>query len=588
PPVSPPPVATPADDDVVRITTNLVQVDAVVLDKDGRQVSDLGAEDFEIYEDGRAQKITNLSYVSNEAGAPAPAAPAKTEAADKNAPPAPPVKLRPGEVRRTIALVVDDLGLSFESAYYSRRALKKFVDEQMLPNDLVAIVRTGAGVGALQQFTSDKRMLNAAIERVKFNALGRGGVGAFAPLAGSDPASQTASARGEEERDAGAEGGRDASDELDNFREEIFNVGTLGAVNYVVRGMRELPGRKSIILMSDGFALFRRDDNSRNERTAQALRNLTDLANRASVVIYALDPRGLVSTGLTAADNTAGMTPDQISRAMTARSDTLFETQSGLRYLAEETGGFAVINSNDLSSGVRRVLEDQKGYYLIGYRPQGETFDRRYHKISVKVKRPGLKVRTRTGFYGVTDDNARPVRRTRDEQLLAALTSPFSSGGIDVRLTSLFGDDPKAGSYMRSLMHIDARDLKFTEEADGWRETKLDVLGVAFGDNGRVLEQSGVSHSLKFRGPAYEYILRNGLVFNFNVPVKKGGAYQLRVAVRDAITERVGSASQFVEAPDLKKDRLALSGLVINGLTAAEVAEETKASGQQTAVSTPP
>src|SRR6201999_861396 len=102
--------------------------------------------------------------------------------ADKNAPPAPPVRLRPDQVQRTMALVVDDLGLSFESAVLVRRALKKFVDEQMQPNDLVAIIRTGSGIGALQQFTSDKRQLYAAVERVKWNGLGRSGVSAVMPF----------------------------------------------------------------------------------------------------------------------------------------------------------------------------------------------------------------------------------------------------------------------------------------------------------------------------------------------------------------------------------------------------------------------
>src|SRR5207253_1268482 len=96
--------------------------------------------------------------------------------------PLPPSTLKPEAVRRTIALLVDDLTLSFESTYYVRRALKKFVDEQMMEGDLVAIIRTGAGIGALQQFTSDRRQLYAAIENVKWNPMGAGGIGAFAPL----------------------------------------------------------------------------------------------------------------------------------------------------------------------------------------------------------------------------------------------------------------------------------------------------------------------------------------------------------------------------------------------------------------------
>ncbi|HYX43019.1 MAG TPA: VWA domain-containing protein, partial [Pyrinomonadaceae bacterium] len=171
PPVNP-------QDEVVRITTNLVQVDAVVTDRAGHQITNLSPEDFEVYEDGRRQKITNFSYIALQSAADV-AAPARK---DKSAPPAPPVRLHPEQVRRSIALVVDDLGLSFESMHFVRNALRRFVDEQMQPNDLVAIIRTGAGVGALQQFTTDKQLLYAAIDRVKWNAYGRGGIRAFGAI----------------------------------------------------------------------------------------------------------------------------------------------------------------------------------------------------------------------------------------------------------------------------------------------------------------------------------------------------------------------------------------------------------------------
>src|SRR5688572_13540517 len=160
----------PADEnEVVRITTNLIQVDAVVTDKSGKVVSNLGPEDFEILVNGKPQKITNFSFVTSE---PRPVEPAVARGnTNRNAPPLPPVRLRPEHVRRTVALVVDDLGLSWESINHVRAALKKFVDEHMQPGDLVSIIRVGKGVGALQQFTTDKRELYAAIERVQYNPI---------------------------------------------------------------------------------------------------------------------------------------------------------------------------------------------------------------------------------------------------------------------------------------------------------------------------------------------------------------------------------------------------------------------------------
>ena len=147
------------EDEVVRITTNLVQVDAVITDKNGKLITDLRPDEVQIFEDGHQQKITNFSFVAPEASTTPPVLSAPP---GKNEPPLPSAKLHPEDVRRTIALVVDDLGLSFRSTYDVRNALKKFVDQQMQPGDLVAIIRTSGGIGALQQFTADKRQLHSS------------------------------------------------------------------------------------------------------------------------------------------------------------------------------------------------------------------------------------------------------------------------------------------------------------------------------------------------------------------------------------------------------------------------------------------
>lgn len=553
----------PEANDIVRITTNLVQVDAVITDKSGKVVTDLKPEEVQIYEDGRPQKITHFSY--NVTEIPEASAHSETPATvDKNAPPGPPTRLKPENVRRTIAIVVDDLGLSFESTYHVRRALKKFVDEQMRSGDLVAIIRTSGGMGALQQFTADKRQLYAAIERVKWYMNGRGGVGAFAPIEPPTPG------RFGPEIDA-------KNEELNQVREDMFSVGTLGAISYVVKGLKELPGRKSILLISDGFRIYNLDDPTRNYLAREGLRRLIDEAGRASVVIYTMNATGLQTLGLTAADSTGDRSADDVEQQLTNRRNAAFETQEGLDYLAQQTGGIAIKNTNDLSKGIRHVLEDQKGYYLIGYRPDNSTFDpktgrRTFHKLSLKVTRPGkFNVRMRNGFFGVSDEERRaPTQRTLARQLLDALTSPFGSTGVHLQLTSLFGNDPKAGAIMRSMLHIDARDLTFTDEANGMHKCVFDVLAMTFGDNGVPVDQSGRTYSLQLPQVLYDRALRDGLVYYVTVPIKKPGAYQLRISLRDSSTERIGAASQFVEVPDLKKNRLAVSGLVVRGVNPTE------------------
>jgi len=576
-------VQKPESDEVVRITTNLVQVDAVVTDNHGKVVTDLKPDEIKILEDGRQQKITNFSYYVTESPA-APAGREKSATVEKNAPPVPPTRLKPEDVRRTIAIVVDDLGLSFESTHFVRQALKKFVDQQMQIGDLVAIIRTGGGMGALQQFTSDKRQLYAAIERVKWNSVGRGGIAAFAPIEPPTP--------GEHGPEMDAK-----NEDLNQFRDDMFSVGTLGAVSYVVKGLRGLPGRKSILLVSDGFRIYNLEDASRNYLALERLRRLVDEAGRASVVIYTMNATGLQTMGISAADNlnsgdgTGARSAGDVEQQLTNRRNAAFETQGGLDYLAQQTGGIAIKNTNDLSNGIRRVLEDQKGYYLIGYRPDNSTFDsktgrRTFHKLSLKITRPGkFNVRMRNGFLGFTDDSkAAPGHRTLAQQLLGALTSPFGSTGVHLQLTSLFSYDPKAGSIMRSMLHVDGHDLTFSDEPNGMHKCVFDVLAMTFGDNGVPVDQSGRTYTLQLPDALYKKTQRDGLVYYVTVPIKKPGAYQLRISLRDTSTERIGSASQFVEVPDLKKNRLAVSGVVLRG---ERPGEKTTAASGANSVATP-
>jgi len=559
-------------DDVVKISVTLVQVDAVVTDKNGQQVTDLKPEDFEIREDGRVQDISNFTYVTvNAPGASssaiAPLNPVKTKG-KPNIPPPP--ALRPEQVRRTMALVVDDLTLSFGSVDATRNALKKFVDEQMQPGDLVAIIRTSAGLGVLQQFTADKRALYAAIEKVKWSPNGIAKVSTFDPI--------RPSANPKNSLDEGTKNLEAFTESVNQYREDIFAIGTLGAINYVVRGLRDLPGRKSVVLFSDGLRIFGRGLNS--SRTLEAVQRLTDLANRAAVVIYTVDARGGIAPGAVAEDNfwgvdlrsEAGM--KEVGRLIDARTQKLFDSRQGLEYLANNTGGYFLREANDLNLGIKRVLDDQKGYYLIGYVPDAATFKtedgkRGYHKIQVKVKRPGLTVRSRTGFYAV-EEAQNTAKRTPFQQMASALVSPFGNRQIELKLTSLFGHHQQTGSFISSLLHISPEQITFTEEADGWHKAVLDVAAVTLSDNGQLVDQEYKTYTLKAQGDLYQQILKRGFVYTINLPLKKPGAYQLRVAVRDANSERIGSANQFIETPDIGKGQLALSGITAAGANADE------------------
>ena len=556
-PPPPPPVPTQTqkpsddkDDDVVKITTNLVQIDAVVT-KGGKAVPDLTAEDFEIYEDGKKQTITSFAYISNLPKAVAEPAPAK----GKPTAVVPPPRLNRDDARRTVALVVDDLGLSAESMGPVRKQLRKFVAEEVQPNDLVAIVRTGGELGALQQFTNDKRLLSRAVEKLRWNRCNRVGVHVLRPISGFESALD----------------GPEFSCGGNSFHR------TLKALRFILDAMGQLPGRKSMVLLSDSLPIENQEIQFENEALNtfpntrnfySALEKIAEKAIRASVVIYSVDTQGLQYTGITAADNirlTRSTMNTQISNIMSSRSMLLTGRREGGRLIADQTGGFQVRNSNSFE--LPRIMQDQSGYYLIGYRPTSETFNRRFHHIKAKVKRSGMTVRTRYGFYGVSEEEVKPVQLLNPRATNLALMSPFGAQDIEVNLLSFFTDDKVVGPTARSFVYIDAKGLTF-QPSNNRHEAAIDLHGVVFGDNGTVVEQLSRGVTLSLSEDDYQQAIHNGMSLRIDMPVKKPGAYQVRIATRDVKSGKIGSAGQFVDVPDLKKKRLATSGIVLGNVTA--------------------
>ena len=556
-PAPPPQNQKPSDDDdVVRITTNLVQVDAVVT-KDGKVVPNLTAEDFEIYEDGKKQTITSFAYISNVPTSTV--AEPRTNEKSTEVAPAPPPRLNRDDPRRIVALVVDDLGLSAESIHHVRSELRKFIAEELQPNDLVAVMRTSGELGALQQFTNDKRLLNRAVERLRWNICSRVGTSIMPRL----------------------------DQNISPFELSEFSCGgnsydrTLRALRFILDAMAQLPGRKSMVLLSDSFPMETQEVKLVNPELTTfpdatdftgMLQRIAEKAIRASVVIYAVDTQGLQYTGFTAADNPVGLsrdTPNASNNLMTRRALLLWHRRAGGELLATQTGGFQVRNSNSFQ--LPRIMQDQSGYYLLGYRPTNETFNRRFHHIKAKVKRSGMTLRTRFGFFGVSEEEivANPTALLSPTSTNLALISPFGAQDIEVNLVSFFTNDTAKGSIIRSFVYIDPKGLTF-ETVEGMRRASFELHGLIFGDNGTVAGGHKGGATLTLNESDYELVMRNGMATTIDMMVKRPGSYQVRIAARDRSSTKIGSAGQFVAVPDLDKKRLAVSGIVLAGSAASD------------------
>lgn len=572
----------PADEPVVRISTDLIQVDVTVTDKNGKVVTGLTAADFELFENGERQPISNFAFISRMAGG----AVANQSSQQPGAGPInSPQQMRSSAVRNTISIVVDDLNMSFASIYYARKALRRFVDQQMQPGDLVAIIRTGGGVGALQQFTSDKTLLHAAIERVRWNPLGASGINSLSSVSQNDTDISDRFTRESTNLDESKQrttvlhrdnvsdkkmtdydATRNAREQEDGFAAQA----SIGAVRYVISGMASLPGRKTMFLFTDGLQIDSDSNKSAAGAVYEQLREVVDLANRSSVVVYTFDTKGMQSLTIQASDNTYEIIDGHRDFKLRQRVRDFRNSQDGLAYFADQTGGKALLNSNDINGGIQRALDEQAGYYLLAYQPDAETFDaekRKFNKLEVKVKRPGLEVSYRSGFFNNANPDRSPPQLTVERQIANALVSPFIQNDIALSVNALYADDATDGGYLRSFLHIDAKSLKFTEDAEGWKKASFDVAAVTFGDNGVPSESKESKYTIKAKGATYETMLKRGFMYVLIMPVKKPGVYQYRVAVRDAETGKIGSASQIVDVPNLGKKKLTLSNLAVENVT---------------------
>ena len=482
---------------------------------------------------------------------------------------APPTTPRTQAGGATLAIVMDDHSLSFESLARTRRRLYELVDDRLAAGDLLAVLHTGGGMSNLQQFTRDERLLRAAIDGVAFNLAGRGGVEAVGTRG-----DLAADARGELDPNASGMIPEPSVrlQELAAFvsavmreRQVGLTLSTLTALERVVEGLARLPGRKSMLVLSEGFVFTGPAGHDDITRVDDRLRQLTDEANRAGVVIYTIDPAGLRTFRPQAGDLSGGTYEALASQV--AREDL----RRGLRILAQDTGGLAIAPTNDLADAMRRVVDDRQGYYLLGYEPDAARYltrdqKPRFHRIRVLVKRRGLQVRSRRAYYARPD-----AEEPKAASLVDALLSPLVAADLPLRLTPLWNRDPKKGPVIRCLVHMDARSMTFQEESDGGSKVELQALAVLFGSTGRKGAQGGGAYTLRFRPEAAEVARREGLVLTLDLPATPG-PYQVRAAARDVLSGRTGSAAQFVDLPDLQKGRPALSSIVMSGVEAEKPA----------------
>ena len=531
------------------VTTSLVQVDAVVTNKNGKQVGNLEPADFELVESGRTRDIVAFSYVP--LGGKASGANKNAKVPANEAAPPQLHGLNPDSYRRAIAILVDDFGLSAESIARLRNALEKFIAEQTDSTDVIAVVRSSGGPGAMAQFTSNQAQLLATVRRIRWYGTGRGGLFALNSMTPFD-----------NNENGVALPGYSSGAPPDLSSREFFG-GSLGALGFVIERLSKFPGRKSLVVVSENLPLTTLA--AQTSGATNVLDKLIELANQHSIVISTMDARGLSKPGLTADDSQYNLAANQVEKKVRERNIAFRVAQDTLSYLAEQTGGTFVRNNNDLNNGLRRIVDSEQGYYLMAFRPDDADKQRtdRVYKVSVRLKRADLVLRSRSDFRRFTAQPEAIANPTKNDVLRDTLASPFVREDVRLKVTALFTGRLQS----KVLVHVDARDLTLTKSSEGSYQGSFDLAVVAFDDNGRVSQDFARVQPLSVPEEYYEQVLREGLVYTIDMPLPKAGPYQVRVAVRDAESGRLGSDSQFVDVPEARTSRLSVAGLIMQATT---------------------
>ena len=547
-----------------------MQVDASVTDSHGNPVPDLQASDFRILLDGKPQAVQYCNFVRDAADArPAPVStPVDPLTAPSGHPAMPSRPIEHAAVRRSIVLFIGDLLTSSESIPAIRAGLKKFVLEQVRPGDLVAIVRSSAGFGALQDFTTDKGMLLAAIDQVRFtsNAVGSAMASAYEPLG-------LPSLDGLGMKDMVQLEKIDAT--------ERVTLETTATLLRIVRRMAGLPGRKSVVLISDGLRLASPDElnpftQEKDTGTGAflspiytSMRRVVDESLRAGVVVYAIDTRGLSSLNAQASDRLKNDNPAQgldVRAATQSRRDEYSDNQWGGMFLSGATGGFMITEANRIEAGLERVMADQRGYYLLGFHPPTDAMSPDivgtpdFHRLKVEVLRPGLTVRSHSGFFGIGDE-FQSAMATPAAKMSTAFGSPFPPSEIrlDAEAAYLVG---KKDYLIRTAVYIDGKDVAFTGPANH-RTGTLRLVVRAFNANGEAAE-GGIDETRRIDvdEDGYRRAREFGLIFATTFTVAKPGPYAVRVVCLDDATGKIGAGEELVAIPAAKSDGPRLSGMV--------------------------
>ncbi len=601
-------------DQKIKVQTELMEVRAVVTDRDGRIVENLTKDDFELLENGQSQEISFFSVSQVESERSGSAAVKETEA-PKRAVGQRPLQERLSEPPvRTTLFYVDNLHLSFTSLNSVKQALRRFINEQLTEQDMVALATSGQTLGVAQQFTRGKQILNYAIEQIRLGPIRFESL--FTPHLAADVLAN---------REDGMRVAVDIVRQEQNIlcpcslvralaynrslqilSEDSFSrQNTLSILKDFAEQMIDLPGKRMIVIFSDGFTM--RD--SGGHIYDNEIQSVISRAVRSGVVIYSIDSKGLrppptidaslrltdpneylgPETAIRLTDPNAtpvpGTTPEYTIVDARCPNDNpdprcfapqagLLETTvnmyereklNGLSAIAKETGGKLFTDTNDLGDALGRAFDANRFYYVLSYYLPERSDNLGFREIDVRVRdHPEYRVQTARGFS--LPDLAAKMKaesiKTPQQRLLKVMNEPMpvTDLGVSARADFLvMEDDDKQVSL---TVYFDGDRFKYREQEQR-NLVELEILYVVYDALGKQVEGTSARVEGSLTPDRLTQAKTHGFRFSRRLMLNPG-VYQVRIGVREEGTDRMGTATAWVEVPKLAQDKLEMSSLILS------------------------
>ena len=555
--------------DVIKFETSLVQTDVMVFDKNGRFVDGLKPEQFQLKINKNAREISFFERITSGGST------SKREDLTSEQPGVG-VTLRPDANRRSVIFFVDDLHLAPDSLARTRKSLLDFIDHGMRDKDLVAITSPSGQIGFLQQFTDDKPALRSAVARLNYRTntktdTERPPMSEYIAMKIREGDEQALIYYIQEvQRQSCFKAAntmictvtpQGARAMVKNRAQQMVvesapaTDNTLRLLEGLMRTAAQLPGRKLVFVISDGFYL-----NDVKTGSLDRIKKVTDAAGRAGVVIYTLDARGIVGDSL---DVTNNKPLDSKALLAGASIGEIASSQDGLNALAADTGGQALRNTNrPMHEWIESVIDETSNYYLLAWKPDNDEQKRgKFKNIDVSIiGRPDLKVRARTSYF---KSDALPLLSTKKksdkdpakanaDDMRLVIDAPVSQREIPTEVDLRFIQMPGFGTRVVATFSIDDSGLTF-EMTDGKLSADVDIGGILYDDKGkpinsfvgrlRIFPQTSSAST----GSAPN---QKRSIYRFSTLVP-GGLYQVRIGVRDLKSSRIGSAMDWVTVPKI-------------------------------------